>query len=88
MDAAERQEAREEVLRGARVTEFLNDPIISGALDALEGQYIEQWKRASSVDERERLFARVSVLEDFRGSLETIKNDGDRAQIELAADRD
>ena len=80
-------DAREEAARGARIQEFLNDPIITGALDALEANLFEQWKRATEVDERERLHAKVSVLEDFRGSLETIRNDGERAQIELDADR-
>ena len=58
-----------------------------GAFDTLETNLFEQWKRAAAVDERERLHAKVSVLEDFRGSLETIRNDGERAQIELDADR-
>lgn len=80
-------DSREEVARGARVQEFLNDPIIRGALDALEHDVFEQWKRATKVDERERLHAKVSVLEDFRGSLETIRNDGERAEIELDAAR-
>lgn len=87
MDADERHEAREQAVAGARIQEFLNDPIISGALGALEQSYFEQWKRATDVDARERLYAKVSVLEDFRGSLEAIRNDGERAQIELDADR-
>ena len=80
-------DAREEVERGARIQEFLNDPIIGDALGQMEHTYLEQWKRATNVDERERIHAKVSVLEDFRGSLETIRNDGERAQIELDADR-
>lgn len=79
---------REQAARGARVQEFLNDPIVSGALDAMEKSYFDLWKRTASTDERERLHAKVSVLEDFRDSLETIRNDGERAQIELDADRD
>jgi hypothetical protein len=87
VDASDRREKANESVNGARVSAFLADPVVAGALAALEREYFESWKRATSVMEREDLHAKIRVLNDFQSSLDAIVNNGDRARIELDAER-
>ena len=64
--------------RGKTAQRLMDDPIIQSALADLEGMYINDWK-TSTVDDvvkRERAFASMSVLHDFKAALQSYVDTG------------
>jgi len=64
--------------RGKTAQRLMDDPIIQSALADLEGMYINDWK-TSTVDDvvkRERAFASISVLQDFKAALQSYVDTG------------
>ena len=79
---------REKVNKGINAQHILNDPLIQEALRQLEGMYINDWK-TSTVDDvvkRERAYACVSVLSDFKAALNSFVNTGKIAEKQIERD--
>ena len=79
---------REKVNKGINAQQILNDPLIQEALRQLEGMYINDWK-TSTVDDvvkRERAYACVSVLSDFKAALNSFVNTGKIAEKQIERD--
>jgi len=64
--------------RGKTAQRLMDDPIIQSALHDMEAMYINDWK-TSTVDDvvkRERAFASISVLQDFKAALQSYVDTG------------
>jgi hypothetical protein len=68
----------ERLARGQNAQRLMDDPIIQSALHDMEAMYINDWK-TSTVDDvvkRERAFASISVLQDFKAALQSYVDTG------------
>lgn len=72
--------------RGTKAKALLENPLLQEALQSLEGDYIEIWKTGASVDDRERAWLAMKVLERVRRHLDKVIMDGEAAASFLAAD--
>lgn len=72
-------EGRDTVRYGNVAQRILKDPVFVDALADLETEYIDRWKQSEDPDERERLHAQVSVLDDV---VKQLKIFVDRAEQE------
>jgi hypothetical protein len=79
---------RERLNKGINAQRLLDDPLIHEALRAMEDMYINDWK-TSTVDDvvkRERAYACVSVLSDFKAALNSFVNTGKIAEKQIERD--
>jgi len=73
------------LVRGQNAQRLMDDPIIQSALHDMEAMYINDWK-TSTVDDvvkRERAFASISVLQDFKAALQSYVDTGKLAGKQL-----
>lgn len=64
----------QEIDRGRRAADLLENDIFKTAVEALESEYVRAWKETASADEqgRERIFLALQVSRDFVQHLNTM----------------
>jgi hypothetical protein len=64
----------QEIDRGRRAAELLDNDIFKAAVESLESEYVRAWKETASADEqgRERIFLALQVSRDFVQHLNTM----------------
>lgn len=72
--------------RGTKAKALLDNPLLQEALQSLENDCIAIWKNAASMDDRERAWLAMKVLERVRSHLDKVIMDGEAAATFLAAD--
>lgn len=75
----------EKVGKGRKALEILDNEIMKEAFEALESHYINEWKSSKIDDEvkREKAYARMSVLADFKAQLQSYVDTGKIASKQL-----
>ena len=65
---------------------IVDDPLLTGAFDALELRFLRDWRDTHPTDTagREALWFRIQAVRDVRAVLRTVLDDGDMAKAELA----
>ena len=78
---------RDEMNRGSKAAEVLRNPVFDEAFSILQKRYIQAWvdTPADQVEERERLYQSVHVLQDIYYQLEAVMTTGAMASEELDA---
>jgi|TARA_R110000782_G_scaffold41853_1_gene95587 hypothetical protein len=79
---------RDKLNKGKNASRVLDDPVVQDALNYLEDMYTTDWK-TSTVDDvvkRERAFASISVLQDFKAALRSYVDSGKIAGRQLERD--
>jgi hypothetical protein len=78
---------RDEMNRGSKAAEVLRNPVFDEAFSILQKRYIQAWvdTPADQVEERERLYQSVHVLQDIYNQLEAVMTTGAMASEELDA---
>lgn len=79
---------REQINRAVNAQRLLDDPLLQEALLVMESMYINDWK-TSTVDDvvkRERAYACMSVLHDFKAALDSFVNTGKIAEKQIERD--
>lgn len=73
----------EDISRGQRAQAMLADPMVKGAFDAIEAEYVRQWRSSkATVDQRESAWLGLQNLDLLRASFMTHITTG-----KIAADR-
>ena len=72
-------ESQKEIREALRAKEILEDPILQGAFDKLEEQYIQAWKdsKAKNKDDRDTLWHLVWAIAELRTHLSVIIQRGE-----------
>ena len=80
---------RDEMNRGSKAAEVLRNPVFDEAFSILQKRYIQAWvdTPADQIEERERLYQSVHVLQDIYDQLEAVMTTGAMASEELDANR-
>lgn len=75
----------DEIQRGEHAQRLLREPLLIGAFELLEKEYIEQWQNspARDVEGREKLFLMQKVLQVVQGHLTQAVETGKLAQATL-----
>lgn len=75
----------EQVGKGRKASEILDNDVIKEAFAVLEEAYINDWKtsKVDDVVKREKAYARMSVLFDFRAQLQSFVDTGKIAGKQL-----
>jgi len=75
----------DEIARANAAELLLRNALLMEAFETLESTYTAAWKATATdqVDERERLFALTTALQDVRGHIEQIATTGDLARRQL-----
>jgi hypothetical protein len=69
----------EQIIRDAdRISEFLKDEVIAGALSRMERRIYEEFQAADSSEKRVTTWAKSVVLRDFETELRSIIDAGER----------
>ena len=78
---------RDEMNRGSKAAEVLRNPVFDEAFSILQKRYIQAWvdTTADQIEERERLYQSVHVLQDIYNQLEAVMTTGAMASEELDA---
>lgn len=63
-----------------RAQQILDDEVFQAALDALDDEYVDEWRHSSSLEARERAHVKQEVLGEVTLALERIMSDGLIAQ--------
>ena len=73
----------QEISRGARASELLEDPLLAEALSAFELEIIEQWKNSPARDQegRERLWNLMQANRQFKQTMQTHMETGKLASL-------
>lgn len=79
----------QEIIDGERARHLLNDELLNRALDDLELQYFDQWKKTSikETDEREKLWFAYTAVEAFRTHLRIVLDGGTVAAARLEREK-
>lgn len=62
-------------VRASRIREAMSDGVIADAFDDIEQQFVDEWKRSATVDERENCFRAIRVLQAVRQRLGALSSD-------------
>ena len=78
---------RDEMNRGSKAAEVLRNPVFDEAFSILQKRYIQAWVDTppDQIEERERLYQSVHVLQDIYDQLEAVMTTGAMASEELDA---
>lgn len=71
--------------RGQRVARLLADEDITRALGELDADCVQEWRDATTPEEREKAWASLDALRKLQDRLQSTVADGQYAQAELAA---
>jgi hypothetical protein len=63
-----------------QIERFMGSEAWKEAIRRVESKYIAAWREAKTRDTREDYHARISVLDDVKASLESVKGDGQIAK--------
>ena len=79
----------QEIIDGERARHLLNDELLNRALDDLELQYLDAWKKTNmkDTDERERLWYAHRAVGEFRTHLRIILDGGTVAAARLEREK-
>jgi hypothetical protein len=74
-----------DVQRAMQAEELLNNPLLSEALDSMEREYLAAWRASKlpDLEERERLWLAMQVLEQMRNHLRIVLENGVVARREI-----
>ncbi len=74
-----------DVQRAMQAEELLNNPLLSDALDSMEREYLAAWRASKlpDLEERERLWLAMQVLEQVRNHLRIVLENGVVARREI-----
>jgi hypothetical protein len=61
---------------GDTIDRFLNDETVKKAISSLEHGYLAEFKLSTTSEQRELIFARVSVLGDLQRALRAVVDNG------------
>jgi hypothetical protein len=69
--------------RGIRAAQLLESEAFKDATDALGEQLMDRWRVSTDQTERERIWLSVSLLDQIKGKLVIVANNGKLARKEL-----
>jgi hypothetical protein len=80
---------RQKVQRGKKALEILEDETMAAAFAALEDRYTNDWKtsKIDDVVKRDRAYANMSVLQDFKDQLQSFVDSAKIASKQLERDK-
>jgi hypothetical protein len=80
---------RQKVQRGKKALEILEDETMAAAFEALEERYTNDWKtsKIDDVVKRDRAYANMSVLQDFKDQLQSFVDSAKIASKQLERDK-
>lgn len=75
----------QDAAQGQRADLLLADPLVTGAFEALERDYVKAWTEtpANATEARERLWQAYQIVGKVRSHLQSIASDGALARKEL-----
>ena len=76
---------REEMDRGSKAAEILRNPVFDETFNILQKHFIQAWldTPVENVDDRERLYVSVHVLQEVYDQIEDVMQTGAMASKEL-----
>jgi hypothetical protein len=76
----------QEAQRGQDAKRLLDDPLLKEAFDAIEQEFVDQWKKAPvrDVEGREKLWLMLQLLNKVHSHLEAVMASGRLAEATLA----
>jgi len=76
---------REEMDRGSKAAEILRNPVFDETFNILQKRFIQAWldTPVENVDDRERLYVSVHVLQEVYDQIEDVMQTGAMASKEL-----
>ena len=69
--------------RGLRAAQLLDSAAFKDATDALAEQLMDRWRASTDQTERERIWLSVNLLDQIKGKLAIVANNGKLARKEL-----
>jgi hypothetical protein len=69
--------------RGLRAAQLVESQAFKEATDALAGQLMDRWRVSIDQTERERIWLSVNLLDQIKGKLAIVANNGKLARKEL-----
>jgi hypothetical protein len=77
---------QEEMWRGERARQLMNEPLIKEALEEIERAIIQNWEQcpAKDIELREKLWMMYGVSKKFRSYLQSTMESGELASLQLA----
>jgi len=69
--------------RGLRAAQLLESEAFKDATDALSEQLLDRWRISTDQTERERIWLSVNLLDQIKGKLAIVANNGKLARKEL-----
>lgn len=74
-----------DVQRAMQAEELINNPLLAEAFDAMEREYLRAWRGSGlpDLEERERLWLAIQVLEEVRKHLRVVLENGVIARREI-----
>lgn len=80
---------RQKVQRGKRAAQILEDETMAAAFDELEQRYTSDWKtsKIDDVVKRDRAYANMCVLQDFKDQLQSFVDSAKIAGKQLERDK-
>lgn len=68
--------SEDRILRGQAAQQLMGNPLLTEAFDALEADYIIDWKAATTTAAREDCHFKLSVLSEVQGKIQFFVDDG------------
>ena len=65
-----------------RAQQLVNDPLVQEIFEALEREYTNDWKAASTKEEREECFLAVTIVGKLKRRLSSLAADGRMQEME------
>lgn len=78
-----------DMARGNRAQALIDDPLLQECFTAIEAAYTAAWRAspAAAAADRERCWMAIRLIEQIRGHLITVLQDGQIAAAEIAAEQ-
>ncbi|MGF7213087.1 hypothetical protein GGE65_007723 [Skermanella aerolata] len=79
-----------DIARGERALSLIEDPLLLECFRAVETAYTDAWRDspAGAAADRERCWMAIRLIEQIRGHLVTVLQDGQIAAAEIAQERE
>tara|TARA_A100001388_G_scaffold49076_1_gene32697 strand:+ start:989 stop:1240 length:252 start_codon:yes stop_codon:yes gene_type:complete len=74
-----RDPKQDKIDKAQQLKNILSNPVMENLWLELESKYVEAWRKTDrfDIDERERLFIAINILEDIEKHFQQIINDAD-----------
>lgn len=72
--------------RGRRLEQMMNDELMQEALGLVERAHYEEFKAATTDDDRRNAWAKAHNLAELQNKIVMIMEDGELARLEIAAE--